>query len=47
LGAPLPAGRRLRPDAFKERYAEAYAAFDAKCAELTRDERLIGEFEPA
>lgn len=33
--------------AFKERYAEAYAALDKRCAELTLDERLIGEFELA
>lgn len=33
--------------AFKERYVEAYAALDARCAELTLDERPLGEFEPA
>jgi heme-degrading monooxygenase HmoA len=31
--------------AFKERYAEEYAALDARCAELTLDERPLGEFE--
>jgi heme-degrading monooxygenase HmoA len=31
--------------AFQERYAEAYALLDARCAELTLDERKLGEFE--
>ncbi len=30
---------------FKERFAEAYHALDAKCEALTADERLIGIFD--
>jgi heme-degrading monooxygenase HmoA len=31
--------------AFKERYADEYAALDQECAALTEDERCLGEFE--
>ena len=31
--------------AFLERHAEAYAALDSRCAALTLDEALLGEFE--
>ena len=33
--------------AFKQRYADAYAALDLECTALTEDERCLGEFEPA
>jgi heme-degrading monooxygenase HmoA len=32
-------------DAFRRRYADEYAAIDARCEKLTRAERLIGYFE--
>lgn len=32
--------------AFKEGYAEAYAALDLECTALTEAERCLGEFEP-